>query len=109
MKFRFLALAAALLTMGYGATWTFAQDSDKTAAQDSAQNSTQADKGSGPVIAQPAEPDKVKHDGGEDDVDAIGNRNVGCNRGMGNWYTVEGQIKRGKSYAMQIESQSKMV
>jgi beta-barrel assembly-enhancing protease len=109
MKFRFLALAAALLTMGYGATWTFAQDSDKTPAQDSAQSSTQADKGSGPVIAQPAEPDKVKHDGGEDDVDAIGNRNVGCNRGMGNWYTVEGQIKMGKSYAMQIESQSKMV
>jgi len=34
-------------------------------------------------------------------VDAIGNRNVGCNRGMGNWYSVEGQIKMGKSYAMQ--------
>ncbi len=109
MKFRFLALAAALLTMGYGATWTFAQDSDKTAVPDSSQSSTQADKGSGPAIAQPAEPDKVKHDGGEDDVDAIGNRNVGCNRGMGNWYTVEGQIKMGKSYAMQIEAQSKMV
>jgi predicted Zn-dependent protease len=109
MKFRFLALAAALLTMGYGATWTFAQDSNKTAAPDSSKSSTQADKGSGPAIAQPAEPDKVKHDGGEDDVDAIGNRNVGCNRGMGNWYTVEGQIKMGKSYAMQIESQSKMV
>ena len=109
MKFRFLALAAALLMLGYGAPWTFAQDSDKAAPQDSSQSSAQADKGSGPAIAQPAEPDKVKHDGGENDVDAIGNRNVGCNRGMGNWYSVEGQIKMGKSYAMQIESQAKMV
>jgi len=109
MKLRFLPLAAALLTLGYGCPWTYAQDSDKAATQDSSQSTTQADKGSGPAIAQPAEPDKVKHDGGEGDVDAIGNRNVGCNRGMGNWYSVEGQIKMGKSYAMQIESQSKMV
>src|ERR1039457_962546 len=109
MKLRFLPLAAALLTLGYGCPWTYAQDSDKGATQDSSQSTTQADKGSGPAIAQPAEPDKVKHDGGEDDVDAIGNRNVGCNRGMGNWYSVEGQIKMGKSYAMQIEAQSKMV
>ena len=64
MKLRFLALAAALLTLGYGAPWAFAQDSDKAAPQDSSQSSAQADKGSGPAIAQPAEPDKVKHDGG---------------------------------------------
>ncbi len=25
------------------------------------------------------------------DVDAVGNRNVGCGRGVGNWYTVEGR------------------
>jgi predicted Zn-dependent protease len=51
----------------------------------------------------------VKHGGGIDDVDAIGNRNVGCNRGMGNWYSIEKQIAMGKSFAQQVESQSKMV
>lgn len=58
---------------------------------------------------QAADPSRVDHDGGRADVDAIGNRNVGCERGMGNWYTIEKQIAMGKSYAMQVESQSKMV
>jgi len=43
------------------------------------------------------------------DVDAVGNRNVGCTRGMGNWYTVEGQVARGRVYAQQIEAQIKLV
>ncbi len=34
----------------------------------------------------------IKHNGGKTDVDAVGNRNVGCGRGVGNWYTVEGQV-----------------
>jgi predicted Zn-dependent protease len=42
-------------------------------------------------------------------VDAVGNRNVGCGRGVGNWYTVEGQVSRGRVYAQQIESQIKLV
>jgi predicted Zn-dependent protease len=51
----------------------------------------------------------IKHDGGKTDVDAVGNRNVGCGRGVGNWYTVEGQVARGRQYAQQIESQIKLV
>ena len=46
---------------------------------------------------QGADPDKVSHEGGRNDVDAIGNRNVGCERGMGNWYSIEKQIAMGKS------------
>ena len=38
-------------------------------------------KASAPVPAEPADPDKVKHDGGKEDVDAVGNRNVGCKTG----------------------------
>jgi beta-barrel assembly-enhancing protease len=53
--------------------------------------------------------DQIKHDGGKTDVDAVGNRNVGCGRGVGNWYTVEGQVARGRVYAQQIESQVKLV
>src|SRR6202790_5481543 len=57
---------------------------------------------------QPADPDKVKHDGGKNDVDAIGNRKVG-GRGLGNWYSIESDIKMGKQYAQMVDSSSKMV
>jgi len=51
----------------------------------------------------------IKHNGGKTDVDAVGNRNVGCGRGVGNWYTVEGQVARGRVYAQQIEQEVKLV
>jgi beta-barrel assembly-enhancing protease len=56
------------------------------------------------------EPDdsKVKHDGSKADVDAIGNRKVG-GRGMGDWYSLETEIKMGKQYSMQVESSVKLV
>ncbi|MGO8793420.1 MAG: M48 family metalloprotease [Candidatus Sulfotelmatobacter sp.] len=53
--------------------------------------------------------DAIKHDGTKTDVDAVGNRNVGCGRGVGNWYSVEGQVARGRVYAQQVESQVKLV
>jgi hypothetical protein len=61
---------------------------------------------SAPVDA--ADPSKVKHDGSLDDVDAIGNRKIG-GRGLGNWYSIEGEIRMGKQYAQMVESSSKMV
>jgi predicted Zn-dependent protease len=48
---------------------------------------------------------KVKHDGGKDDVDAIGNRKLG---GL-DWYSIETDIKIGKTYATQLEASMKMV
>jgi predicted Zn-dependent protease len=48
---------------------------------------------------------KAKHDGGKNDVDSIGNRKVG---GL-DWYSIEREIRMGKSYAMQIEQSMKMV
>jgi len=52
---------------------------------------------------------KSYHDGSIRDIDAIGNRNVGCNRGFGNWYSVEGQIRMGKEFSQQVESSSKLI
>jgi predicted Zn-dependent protease len=49
------------------------------------------------------------HDGSIRDISAIGNRNVGCGRGLGNWYSLEKQIAMGKSYAAQVESTSKLI
>lgn len=60
-------------------------------------------------VVKLADPDKVKHDGGKDDINAIGNRNVGCERGLGNWYSIEKQVAMGRQYAQQVESQSKMI
>ncbi|MGA8153143.1 MAG: M48 family metallopeptidase [Terriglobales bacterium] len=57
---------------------------------------------------QPADPSKVKHDGGKDDVDAVGNRKMG-GRGLGNWYSIESDIKMGKQYAQMVDSSSKMI
>jgi predicted Zn-dependent protease len=85
---------------------SFADDQNKTTTTADA-SPTKSTVTSPPV--QPADPDKVKHDGGKEDVDAVGNRNVGCGRGVGNWYSVEKQVAMGKQYAMQVEAQSKII
>jgi predicted Zn-dependent protease len=52
---------------------------------------------------------KSYHDHSIRDIDAVGNRNVGCGRGFGNWYSLERQIAMGKDYSEQVEATSKMV
>ena len=54
-------------------------------------------------------PIKVYHDGSIRDIDAIGNRNVGCQRSLGNWFSLERQIAMGRSYSQQVESTSKVI
>jgi len=105
MKLRLLALSAVLLTLSYAAPRGWAQDKDgaMTPTPDTAAKST------APTPVTAADPDKVKHEGGKGDVDAIGNRNVGCKTGMGNWYGVEKQIAMGKQYAQQVESSVKLI
>jgi len=63
---------------------------------------------SGPPPIQQPDDSKVKHDGSEKDVDAIGNRKIGS-RGMGNWYSLESEIKLGRQYAQQVEASAKLV
>jgi beta-barrel assembly-enhancing protease len=46
--------------------------------------------------------------GGKDDVEAIGNRKMG-NRGFGNWYSLESEIRMGKEYAQQVEASVKLI
>ena len=105
MKLRLLALSAALLALSYAAPRSWAQDKDGAATP----TSDAAAKSTAPTPIQAADPEKVKHDGGKEDVDAIGNRNVGCKTGMGNWYGVEKQIAMGKQYAQQVESSVKLI
>ncbi len=50
---------------------------------------------------------KVKP-GSIDDVSAVGNRDIGA-RGIGNWYSVDTEIKMGKMYAEEIEKSTKFI
>jgi beta-barrel assembly-enhancing protease len=63
----------------------------------------------GPEALPTQDDSQIKHDGGKTDVDAVGNRNVGCGRGVGNWYSVETQVAMGRRYSQEIESQVKLV
>jgi predicted Zn-dependent protease len=62
-----------------------------------------------PPAAPSSQPVKAHQDGSIRDLDAIGNRNVGCGRGLGNWYSLEKQIAMGKQYAQQVEETSKLI
>ena len=94
----FLSLTAALVLALGLASPSFA--SDNTSSQPSPKKASTA--------VEPSAT-KVAHDGGINDIDAIGNRNVGCARGMGNWYSLEKQIALGKQVSMQVETQSKII
>jgi hypothetical protein len=46
--------------------------------------------------------------GSEDDVNAVGTRNIG-GRGAGNWFSTDWEIRNGKSYSMEIEKSAHLV
>ena len=76
--------------------------------EDSSDSAKDANQPPNPPVAQEPDESKVKHNGGKDDVDAIGNRKIG-GRGLGDWYSLETEIKIGKQYAMQVDNSVKMV
>ncbi|MGB9073163.1 MAG: M48 family metallopeptidase [Terriglobales bacterium] len=82
-------------------------DTSGTAQQPANTTDTGAVPPQPPVVQEPDD-SKVKHDGSEKDVDAIGNRKIG-GRGLGNWYSLESEINMGRQYAQQIESSVKLV
>jgi len=84
------------------------QDPTPTPPADSSSSGSDSAAPSGPPPIQEPDDSKVKHDGSKSDVDAIGNRKVG-GRGMGNWYSLETEIRLGKQYAMQVEQSVKLV
>src|SRR6478736_9585001 len=58
---------------------------------------------------QSGDDDKFYQGKGINDLNAIGNRNVGCNRGLGNWYTLDTQVKMGQQFAQQVEQTSHLI
>jgi predicted Zn-dependent protease len=53
--------------------------------------------------------EKFYHGTGINDLNAIGTRNVGCNRGLGNWYTLDAQVRMGQEFARQVEQTSHLI
>jgi predicted Zn-dependent protease len=106
MKFRWLVTGVAMAAFS-AVPWTMAQDQDdKNQPKAGDVQNAPAQK---PANLPTQDDSQIKHDGSKNDVDAIGNRNVGCGRGVGNWYSIERQVAMGRSYAQQVESQIKLV
>ena len=78
------------------------------------QNTPQTSPAPAPTTSGQATPpsadDKMKgvKKGSIDDVDAVGDREIG-KRGVGNWYSTETEIKMGKEYAMEVEKSSHII
>jgi beta-barrel assembly-enhancing protease len=79
-----------------------------TAPSDSDSKKDDASKQTSPAVVEQPDDSKVKHDGSKNDVNAIGNRKVG-GRGLGDWYSLEGEIRMGKQYAQEVEATSKLI
>ena len=74
-----------------------------------------------PVLARPddegrndksqraAQQDPKVNPGSKDDIEAIGNRDIGGGRGLGNWYSLETEIRMGREYAQMIDTTVKLV
>jgi len=99
------------------------KDKKKDKNDKSAKDSTEPAPGTTPVggdcdsSAVAVNPDKVVDPGSqmikvkpgsEEDVAAVGNRDIG-KRGMGNWYSTDSEIKMGKQYADEIEKSTKFI
>jgi hypothetical protein len=105
-----------------------ASTTDKPASTTDKPGTTPSDKtpapGTTPVggdspapTADKVDPEKVVDPGSQmikvksgsiEDVSAVGNREIG-GRGIGNWYSTDGEIKMGKQYADEIEKSTRFI
>jgi predicted Zn-dependent protease len=97
MRLRFLSLFASF-GLALCSVSSFGQALGVTAAPASSAES--------PVKAQAF---RSYHDHSIRDIDDIGNRNIGCARGIGNWYSLERQISMGKQYSDQVEATTRLI
>jgi beta-barrel assembly-enhancing protease len=66
--------------------------------------------GSSPSDKKPDKPAFKKYtNGGIRDLEAIGSRNVGCHKGVGNWYSLESQIRMGKEFSQEVEKGANLI
>ncbi len=82
-----------------------------SAAQTKTVHEGDARPGAAPAVlaAGMAQPLKTYHNRSLRDVDAVGNRDVGCNHGPGSQYPLEAQIEMGRSDAQEVETTSRLI
>src|SRR5579872_616661 len=100
MKVRFLFFSLLVLTLTLSPAVIAQEDQKQTQLPDSQPPQTADDQ-----AEVPSQPQKIKHDGGKNDVDAVGNRKIG---GL-DWYSWDKEIQLGNEYARQIEPTMKMI
>jgi predicted Zn-dependent protease len=104
-----------------GSTQDNSSDKSKEKSREKSKDKSKDKPGTTPVggdtPAVAVDPEKVVEPGSQkinvkpgsiDDVNAVGNRDIG-GRGMGNWYSTDSEIKMGKTYAMEIEKSTKFI
>lgn len=122
MKSHALAAVIALLVGCCLVSAAAAQDNAQTQSTQPAVNSsdtTQSDNSatapSSPAddpanTAATATAPKETHNKDKNDIDDIGNRKVGnTGKSMGDWYSIDTDVKIGKQYAMMVESSARMI
>ena len=97
---------------------TSAQTDSKTDSKADAKADTAKDSNKPPAAKTTAQTDAIPSPGealdphikkgSEDDVEAVGTRNIG-GRGLGNWYSTNWEIGAGKQYSMEIEKSAHLV
>jgi len=122
MKSSALAVVSALLLSASLSVAAWAQDNTQsqssTQPSASSSNSSQTANSAGPPMpvdtaaatAPTATAPKETHDKGKNDIDDIGARKVGSTgKSLGDWYSIDTDIKIGKQYAMMVEQSSRMI
>ncbi len=83
------------------------QPSDQPAA---AANGTGSPTDTADATAPTATAPKETHNKDKNDIDDIGARNVGSTgKSIGDWYSIDTDVKLGKQYAMMVESSARMI
>jgi beta-barrel assembly-enhancing protease len=86
-----------------------------SSASDASQTTSTDSNGSSPLdsaaaTAPSANAPKETHNKDKNDIDDIGNRNVGnTGKSLGDWYSIDTDVKIGKQYAMMVESSARMI
>ena len=108
---RFLCFGAlAMLLVPCGIAQSQSSPAQGSSSPDSTSQSTSQSSSGSDGQYLPDKPDKnAPPKNTLDNIDAIGNRNVGCNKGLGNWYSLDKQVAMGRQYSQMVEHGAKMV
>jgi len=116
---RFLSVGAlSLMLVALGVAQNQSSSPSQGSSTPAAQSSAPTDQTASSTSQSSNTPDQYAPEKGDtkappkdvmDNIDAIGNRNVGCDKGLGNWYSLDKQVAMGRQYSQQVEHGAKMV